>query len=125
MWQPDNRQWWILLVTALAVIALWPPSDDRSLAMKFVNRAVDPNGTLPTLPDPLDFAQGDDLPSVEAHDLQTRMYDEAYDKGTLMRLRMDLRDAADPFNPATERQVLVALGVLVTFLVWRSKPQRR
>ena len=125
MWQPDNRQWWILLVTALAVIALWPPSDDRSLAMKFVNRAVDPNGTLPTLPDPLDFAQGDDLPSVEAHDLQTRMYDEAYDKGALMRLRMDLRDAADPFNPATERQVLVALGVLVAFLVWRSKPQRR
>ena len=25
----------------------------------------------------------------------------------------------DPFNPATERQVLLALGVVVAFLVWR------
>ena len=123
MWQPDDRQWWILLVTALLLIALWPPSDDRSLALKFVNWAVDPAGTLPTLPDPLDFAQGDDLPSVEAHDLQTRMYDEAYDKGGLMRLRMELKEAPEPFNRATERQVLVAIGVLVAFLVWRNKPR--
>ena len=120
MWQPTNRQWWLLLVTALVVVALWPPADDRSLAMKFVNWAVDPNDALPTLPEPLGFGQGDDVASVEAHDLQTRTYDELYDRGGLTRLRLELKAAGDPFNRATERQLLVAAGVLVAVIVWRT-----
>jgi hypothetical protein len=121
MFQPTNRQWWILLVTALIIVALWPPADDRSLAMKFVNWAVDPNDTLPTLPPQLGYGQGDDVAAVEAHDLQTRTYDELYDRGGLTRVRLELKVAGDPLNRSTERQLLVAAGVLVAFLVWRKK----
>lgn len=119
MWQANNRQWWILLVVALLLVALWPPSEDRSLALKFVNWIVDPVDSLPTLPPPLTFGQSDDYTAVEAHDLQTRMYDELYAKGGWTRLRLELKVAGDPFNPATERQLLVGVGVLTAFLVWR------
>jgi hypothetical protein len=118
---PGKRSWWILLATALLIVALWPPSDDRSLAAKFVNWAVDPADTLPTLPGPLARAESDDVRAVEAHDLQTRMYDEMHARGGWTRARLQLKVAGDPFNPATERQLLVAAGVLIAFLVWRFR----
>jgi hypothetical protein len=116
---PAIRSWWLLLVTALLIVVLWPPSDDRSLGVKFVNWAVDPGETLPTLPGPLSRAESDDLSAVDAHDVQTRRYDELYRQGGWTRRRLDLKVARDPFNRATEQQVLVALGVLIVFLVWR------
>ena len=119
MWQANNRQWWVLLVVALLLVALWPPAEDRSLALKFVNWIVDPADSLPTLPPPLSFGQSDDYAAVEAHDLQTRMYDELYAKGGWTRRRLELKVAGDPFNAATERQMLVGVGVLTAFLVWR------
>jgi hypothetical protein len=119
MWQPGNASWWVLLVAALLIVALWPPSEDRSLAAKLVNWAVDPGDTLPTLPGPLPQAQSDDVAAVDAHDLQTRMYDELYARGGWMRLRLELKVARDPFARSTERQLLVAMGVAVAFLVWR------
>jgi hypothetical protein len=125
MWQPSTRQWWTLLVVALLIVAMWPPSEDRSLAVKFVNWIVDPRDQLPTLPGPLAFGQGDDPAAVEAHDLQTRMYDELYAKGGWTRTRLELKVWRDPFNPSTERQLLIALGVVATFLVWRSSAQKR
>ncbi len=108
MWQPNNRQWWVLVVAALFITCAWPPSrpgplgNDKSLAMKFVNWAVDPRGELPVMPPPFTFANGDDPDAVMEHDTQT------------------LKVAGDPFNPSTERQLLVALGVATVFLVWRS-----
>ena len=78
VWQPTNAQWWALLVVALLIVAAWPPADDRSLAVKFVNWAVDPADRLPTLPPPYGPGEGDDLEAVNAHDLQTRMYDELH-----------------------------------------------
>jgi hypothetical protein len=119
MWQANNRQWWILLVVALLLVALWPPAEDRSLALKLVNWIVDPADSLPTLPPPLSFGRSDDYAAVEAHDLQTRMYDELYAKGGWTRRRLELKVAGDPFNAATERQLLVGVGVLTAFLVWR------
>lgn len=121
VWQPTNAQWWTLLIAALLIVAAWPPADDRSLAMKFVNWAVDPGDRLPTLPPPYGPGEGDDLEAVNAHDLQTRMYDELYNKGGWTRLRLDLKVARDPFNAATERQVLVAIGIVAAFLVWRRR----
>lgn len=119
MWRPANAPWWILLVAALLLVALWPPSEDRSLAAKFINWAVDPSDNLPTLPGPLTQAQSDDLAAVNAHDLQTRMYDELYQKGGWTRIRLELKVARDPLNRSTERQLLVAVGVLTVFVVWR------
>src|SRR5476649_2525810 len=72
--QATNAQWWILLVVALLIVAAWPSDQDRSLAAKFVNWAVDPGGTLPILPDPFAPGEGDDFEAVNIHDLQTRMY---------------------------------------------------
>lgn len=120
VWQPTNGQWWTLLIVALLIVAAWPPADDRSLAIKFVNWAVDPRDRLPMLPDPYGPGEGDDLEAVNAHDLQTRMYDELYDKGGWTRTRLELKVATDPFNAATERQLLVAFGVVAAFLVWRT-----
>jgi hypothetical protein len=34
-------------------------------------------------------------------------------------MRLELKVAGDPFNSATERQLLVAIGVIAGFLVWR------
>jgi hypothetical protein len=119
MWRPGNASWWVLLVAALLIVGLWPPSEDRSLAAKFVNWAVDPGDTLPTLPGPLTQAQSDDVAAVDAHDLQTRMYDELYARGGWTRRRLELKVARDPLARSTARQLLVAMGVLTAFLVWR------
>jgi hypothetical protein len=117
--QPSHGQWWVLLVVALLLVAAWPSAGDRSLAAKFINWAVDPTDRLPVLPGPFAEGQGDDLETVNAHDLQTRMYDELYDKGGWTRLRLELKVAGDPLDPGTERQLLTVIGVVAGFLVWR------
>lgn len=119
MWRPNNLQWWLLVVVALLIVFVWPPSGDRSLAVKFVNWAVDPQNVLPTLPDQLPLGLGDDPDAVNAHDLQTQQYDALYLKGGWIRKRLELKVARDPINPSTERQLLTALGVLTAFVVWR------
>jgi hypothetical protein len=116
---PTNAQWWILLVVALLIVVAWPSADDRSLAAKFVNWAVDPGDTLPVLPGPLAVGEGDDFQAVNSHDLQTRMYDELYEKGGWSRLRLELKVAGDPLESGTERQLLALAGVVAAFLVWR------
>ena len=119
MWRPNNFQWWLLLIVVLLVGSVWPPRDDRSLAVKSVNWIVDPGNELPTLPDQLALGQGDDPDKVYAHDLQTQQYDALYLKGGWTRRRLELKVARDPFNPATERQLLTAIAVVTAFLVWR------
>ena len=121
MWQPTNAQWWLLLASALLIVAVWPPADDRSLAVKFVNWAVDPSNSLPVLPETPALGEDDDFQAVMIHDQQVRNYDEMYAKGGWSRRRLELKVAQDPFNPGTERQVLTALGVVVAFLVWRRR----
>jgi hypothetical protein len=119
MWQPNNRQWWVLVITALFIVCAWPPRDDKSLAMKFVNWAVDPRGELPVMPPPFTFANGDDPQTVTEHDTQSLNYGLLYLKGGWIRRRLELKVADDPVNPSTERQLLIALGVATVFLVWR------
>ena len=119
MFRPSNLQWWMLVVGALMIVFVWPPSEDRSLALKFVNWAVDPRGVLPVLPARLELGLGDDPDAVYYNDLQTQQYDTLYLKGGWTRKRLELKVAGDPFNPSTERQILLAIGVLAVLVVWR------
>jgi hypothetical protein len=116
---PSRRGWWILLITALIVVFAWPPQEDRSLGVKFVNWIVDPGNDLPVLPPQLEAGMGDDPYAVELRDAVVQRYDDLYDRGWLTRARLEYKVARDPFNPSTERQVLLVLGVVVAFLVWR------
>jgi hypothetical protein len=118
-WRPSNAQWWALVLIALVIVAVWPPAGDKSLALKFVNWIVDPRNELPVLPGPLALGLGDDPAAVETHDSQVRQYDALYLKGGWTRKRLELKVADDPFDPATTRQVLTALGVLTAFVMWR------
>jgi hypothetical protein len=116
---PASARRWLLLAIALFVIGAWPPDNDKSLAMKFVNWAADPRGALPVLPPQLGYGVGDDPQAVEERDAQVRRYDELYDRGGLTRARLKLKVAGDPLAPATERQLLLAVAAVAVFAVWR------
>ncbi|HEY7288444.1 MAG TPA: hypothetical protein VH583_01315 [Vicinamibacterales bacterium] len=119
MRRPKESQWWVLVGVALLVVVVWPPQDDRSLAIKFVNWIVDPRGALPVLPDQLALGAGDDPDAVAAHDDETQRYDALYMKGGWTRRRLELKVMRDPFNPSTERQLLTGIAVLTAFVAWR------
>jgi hypothetical protein len=116
----SRGRWWALLITALLIVGLWPPDGDRSLAVKVTNWVVDPGNTLPVLPPQLGYGVGDDPQAVEERDAAVRHYDALYAEGGWMRRRLQLKVAGDPFNRATTRQVLLGLGILVAFVVWRK-----
>ena len=118
MWQPNRVQWWFLFIVALLIVFVWPPSDDKSLAVKVVNWTMDPWDELPILPGPLSLGREDDPDTVSQHDLQTQQYDALYARGGWTRRRLELKVARDPINPVTEQQILTAIGVLTVFLVW-------
>lgn len=109
----------MLLVTALFVIAAWPPDNDKSLAAKFVNWVVDPGHNLPLMPSQLGFGEGDDPTLVEAHDAIVRRYDALYAEGGWTRTRLELKAAGDPLEPSTERQLLLAFAAITALVVWR------
>ena len=111
-----------LLAIVLFVIVFWPPDRDRSLAAKMVNWAVDPRGELTVLPPQLGYGMGDDPIAVEERDAVVRRYDALYRGGGWTRTRLRLKVARDPLNPATERQLLLALGAIGAFVVWRRTP---
>jgi hypothetical protein len=103
----------------LFVIGAWPPDNEKSLAVKFVNWAVDPGGVLPILPPQLGYGVGDDPQAVEERDAQVRRYDELYLQGGWTRTRLELKVASDPINPATERQLLLAFAAVAVFSIVR------
>jgi hypothetical protein len=47
------------------------------------------------------------------------LYDQLYNQGGWTRRRLKLKVAGDPLNPATERQLLLAVAAVAVFLVWR------
>ena len=110
-----RRGSWILLLTALLMVAAWPPDKDRSLVVKALNWSVDPSDSLPVLPPQLGFGLSDDVQAVEIRDEMVRRYDELFNRDALTRTRLRLKVAEDPFNPATERQFLLAFGIIVAF----------
>ena len=124
MWQPNRAQWSIVWTVAVLWILAWPPDKGRSLGVKFVNWAVDPTESLPTLPKPLPMSLDDDGDAVTAHDALETEYYRIRDRSPTNRRRMEMKEARDPFDPATERQLLVGVTVLSALCVWRLNGKR-
>lgn len=117
----SRRGAWLLFLTALVIVAAWPPERGSSLALKATRLAADPTGSLPFLPEQLDFGLSDDPQAVEMRDELVRRYDVAFASGPVMRARLALKSAVDPFDKTTERQMLLVLGVVVAFVVLRPR----
>jgi hypothetical protein len=124
MWQPSRRQWAIIWPVAILVVLAWPPDQGRSLGMKVVSRAVDPFNALPPLPPQLPMGQDDNGDAVAEHDMLEGAYFQERDRSASNRLRMDLKNADDPLDPATQRQVLVGILVVAALAVWRMDQPR-
>lgn len=124
VWQPNTAQWRIIWIVAVLMILGWPPAEGRSLGMKVVNRLADPTDSLPALPGPLPIGLDDNGDAVASHDAELAEYYRLYTGSRFTRLRMKLKEAADPFDPTTERQILVAIGILSALAVWRLNGRR-
>ena len=119
VWQPSTAQWRIIWIVAVLLIVCWPPDHGRSLAMKAANWLADPTNSLPTQPDQLPIGLDDNGDAVAAHDAQEAEYYRQYTNSRVTRLRMTLKVATDPLDPATGRQILAAIGILSALAVWR------
>jgi hypothetical protein len=114
-----RRTPWPMFAALVAALALlWPVDGGRSVAVKAINWLADPRGELPRRPSPLAMGVDDDADVVTAHDFEEHAYDAMYRRSWTARLRLQLRDAEDPLEPATERAVLIAAAALVA--AWKS-----
>ena len=97
------------------------------MGIKALNLVADPMNRLPRLPGEFSLEDGEDPIAVTAHDTQEAEYNRVYSSSRLARLRILLRDMQDPFDPSTQQQILIAIGVLGGLLVWRlgGRPARR
>ena len=118
-WQVTRAQSLIIWATTLLLVLAWPPASGRSLGTKILNWAVDPAGSLPSLPRPLPMGLDDDGDAVAAHDLREMEYYRARDASAANRWRMRVKDARDPMDPTTERQILIGIAAVGALSVWR------
>jgi hypothetical protein len=125
VWQPNRPQWSIIWTLAVLLVLAWPPGEGKSLGAKIVNRLADPTSALPSPPEALPMSLDDDGNAVAAHDALEHEYYEAYNSSGLMRARLTLKDASDPFEPATERQVLIAVGVAGALVIWQLNGRKK
>jgi hypothetical protein len=123
MWQPNAVQWRLIWIVALLLILSWP-AQDRSLAVKAINWAADPFQALPLRPSPFALGLGDDMEAVQLHDAEEAAYYRIYNTSRIGRLRLRLRDLEDPFDPSTERQVLVGLAILFALRIWSLEAKK-
>jgi hypothetical protein len=123
--QPNRAQWRLIWTVAALLILAWPPDQGRSLGVKAVNWLVDPTDSLPTEPTQLPMGLDDDGDAVAAHDALEAEYNRLYASSGVTRVRMTLKDASDPLEPSTERQILVGVGILGALGVWRLGGEKR
>lgn len=122
MWQPNTSQWRLIFPLGVALVLVWPSAseiDNRSLALKLAGWAADPAHTMPRQPEILGFQDEDDIAAIDAQTAQQEQYDKFYQGSAFARLRLHVRDAQEPFDPSTERQILVAVALLGGLLIWR------
>lgn len=124
MWQPNTAQWRIIWIVTVFLILCWPPDKGRSLGVKITNWLGDPRNTLPTMPAPLPIALDDNGDVVTEHDALEAEYHRQYQGSSVTRFRMKLKEARDPFDPSTERQILAGMGILSALAVWRINGKR-
>jgi hypothetical protein len=118
MWQPNSRQWRLIWALAVVVVIAWP-GENGSLAAKGVRWLADPSGSLPQLPGPLAMGLDDNADAVAVHDAEEAEYYRVVASSAIARARLRLKELNDPFDPTTERQLLIGLSVLGALLVWR------
>ena len=123
MWQPNTAQWRLIWAAAVMLILAWP-AENESLAIKAVHWGVDPAQTLPRTPGPIAPGLGDDPEAVQEHDAEEAAYYYMYSSSRISRLRLQLRDLRDPFDPSTERQILVGLAILAALTIWRAEGKK-
>ena len=126
MWQPNSSQWRLIWALVTVIVLFWPGQQNHSLAIKALNWAADPMNNLPRMPGNFSMEDGEDTEVVAAHDMQEAEYERAYASSKLERLRLRLRDMQEPLDPSTQQQVLIAIAVLGSLLVWRlgGRPAR-
>jgi hypothetical protein len=124
VWQPNSAQWRIIWIVAAVLILLWPPDKGRSLGVKIANWIADPGHTLPAMPEPLPIALDDNGDAVTEHDALAAEYYRQFQSSGMTRFRMKLKEASEPFDPSTERQILAGFGVLGALVVWRMNGKR-
>lgn len=118
VWQPSKKQWRVIWPLAIFVLLSWPAANG-SLAVKSIRWLGDPNGTLPHLPPPLSMEMGDNGDAVAEHDAEEQAYYAVAASSGWTRTRLWLTELNDPFEPATARQLIVAVAVIGALLVWR------
>ena len=116
-----GKQWMVIVTTVAILIACWPPDRGHgtSLMMKIVHWSVDPANALPDLPPELPPGLGDDGDAVAAHDAILSEYYRLYNSSKTTRWRMEMKAAGDPFDPTTERQMLVASAAIAALATWK------
>jgi len=119
VWQPNMAQWRIIWIVSVLLILCWPPDKGHSLGVKITNWLADPRNSLPAMPDPLPIALDDNGDAVTEHDELEAEYYRQYQSSAVTRFRMVVKEATDPFDPSTERQILAGLGILSALVVWR------
>lgn len=107
---------------ALLLVLCWPPDRGHgaSLLIKLMHRAVDPFDALPALPPALPPGLGDNGDAVAEHDAIESDYYRLHNSSAMTRWRMDMEAAGDPFDPTTERQVLIASAVIAALAAWMA-----
>ncbi len=87
--------------------------------MKALNWLADPGDSLPAMPNPLPIGLDDNGDAVAEHDAQESEYYRAYQSSRMTQLRMKLKIAGDPFQAATQRQLLVGIAIIAALVIWR------
>jgi hypothetical protein len=79
---------------------------------------------LPAMPEPLPIALDDNGDAVAEHDALAAEYYRQFQSSALTRFRLKLKEARDPFDPSTERQILAGIGIVSALAVWRINGKR-